>query len=173
MSRKKKEVPPVFRVKPRAIAAATLLAVVTGIGLPAPGPAATGSYTITAGAGTHAHLWVTSKAPPDGTCTIDTDYTATKQPFVGIVINNLGDSAVFKVSELPVANSRLQVTWHTNVTALATFKLLLRFVKAGCATGVEYLNVPVGTSTWPVPAGSVYLVVSATEGAGQPSFAFG
>jgi hypothetical protein len=159
-------------VRLRAITVSSLIGVLALAGIQLAGPAASASqsYNFTYGAGTHAHLWVASESVQEGgTCTIDTNYAVTQSNFMG----NRTDSSVFPVSALPVNNGSLQVSWHAAIPATQN-KLMLRFVKMpNCVTGAVYLSVPTAGTPVGVPAGSTYLVVSATEGTGQPTFSFG
>ncbi|HZQ29416.1 MAG TPA: hypothetical protein VFA94_17095 [Acidimicrobiales bacterium] len=160
-------------VRLRARTIGTLIGVLAAAGIPLAAPASSAgqSYNFTYGAGTHAHLWVASESVQEGgTCTIDTNYAVTQSNFLG----NRTDSAAFAVSQLPVVNGALAVTWHAAVPATQN-KLLLRFVAMpNCVTKAVYPNVSAGPATpVAVPAGSTYLIVSATEGTGQPQFTFG
>jgi hypothetical protein len=145
------------------VAAIVTLVAATGLSNAEPASAAT-RHDWAVGAGKEAREWVDAG---QYICTVSADYAVAQSAAQA----NQGDAVVLRTSDLhPDSSGVAHITWGAG-QPLTAKQLFLRFAKPiGCFPQDVTIPQPTTNFAVPIPPGTAYVVVSASEGTVQPWF---
>jgi hypothetical protein len=150
---------------PARIGTLAAIALVAATSLSNAGPAnAATRYDWAVGAGKEAREWVDAG---QYICTVSLDYAVVQSAAQA----NQGDAVVLRTSDLhPDSNGVAHITWGAG-QPLTAKQLFVRFAKPiGCFPQDVTIPGPATNYAVPIPPGTSFVVVSASEGTVQPWF---